>query len=205
LDDLPTDTFQLSGNIVLSSLSEGSVQFLRHEFIFWDKSTCDVLHSGDADANGMEKKQNDGRFVAGQYSFPFSFPFPTEADPITKSSPQSITRSSTSLNDHTPKKEKRKLWRSRFTSSSVPNSGTGEASSSSQMETSTPSPPSHTLLQARNSFVTSPLPQSFMEKGINLNVGYDISVHIVHGRFKASNRQVCHIWQARFRLKFLKG
>jgi hypothetical protein len=36
--------------------------------------------------------------------------------------------------------------------------------------------------------LASPLPQSFMERGITSHVAYDLSVRIVHGRFRASSR-----------------
>jgi hypothetical protein len=45
--------------------------------------------------------------------------------------------------------------------------------------------------------LASPLPQSFMERGITSHVAYDLSVRIVHGRFRASSRlgyRFSHAW-----------
>ena len=57
---------------------------LKCEFTVWDKSMDDPLHSGNTD--GTQKKKIETRLVAGRHIFPFSFPFPTQTDPITTSS-----------------------------------------------------------------------------------------------------------------------
>jgi hypothetical protein len=94
-------------------------------------------------------------------------------------------------------KKKRISWTSRFTSSS------SSTSPYSNINTSDRSPISTTFPRAR---LASPLPQSFTEKGLNPSVAYEISVCIVHGRFRASSRQVYHFSSSFFQiLTLLKG
>ena len=152
--------------------------------------------SSSADA---QKKKIDGKFVPGRYTFPFSFPFPIQADPTTKSTVNATLISpfrplsaggiqsavSTScIREPIPTiegKKKKTSWTSRFTSNvSPPN--TDEKSSSSPPS----SPGSATLPRVRHN-LPSQLPQSFVEKGINLDVAYEISARIVHGRLRASS------------------
>lgn len=179
----------------MPSVSAGAFQFLRHEFTLWDKSMGDPLQSDLADGHNMQKKKIDGQFAPGKYSFPFSFPFATHANLITKPtvaiSPfPPLVRGKQGI-PYSPLPETAKYIvakkKTNFASSSVLPSSVDEAPSSSQKPTSSCSPASVMVSQARCSNA-SPLPQSFMEKGINSGVAYEISVRIVHGRFKTSSR-----------------
>jgi hypothetical protein len=147
----------------------------------------DPLRSDNRDSNSTRKKKADPRLASGKYTFPFSFPFPTHPDQITNSSalntnsigahtvrnPVSSVASSTS--DDGPKNPQKapRRWIRLFTSTSPTSSSTPSDSS---------------LVSEPHRSSVSPMPQTFMEKDIDPNVAYDISVRIVHGRFKASSK-----------------
>jgi len=176
----------------MSSASE--VEFLGHEFILWDKLMGDPVHS---DANNILKTKFDGRFAPGRYTFPFSFCIPTHPHTITKSaatlgpiSPfpplavgviQDITPSATL---HLQEYGEKKSSTSRFASPAVK---AETELSASQIKNSDRSQPSAILHRGHRS-LASPLPQSFMERGMKPSVSYDISVSIIHGRFRASSK-----------------
>ena len=182
--------FQLNGIIVLSSLTGGSVPFLNHEFTLWDKSMGDPLQSDNTDSNVSQRKKSDTRLTSGQYSFPFSFPFPTyaisssapNANSISPLRPHTVSNtvsniSSPSSNNGQKSTEKpQRGWTGRFTSAP------DEPSSPMKLQN-----PGHPHTQPRHS-CASQLPPTFMEKDIDPNVAYDILVRIVHGRFKASSK-----------------
>ena len=165
----------------MSSLS--AYPFLKHEFTLWNKSMGDPLLSNDADSISLKKKKFDGRFVQGQYTFPFSFPFPTNANSTTKSiiDGDSISPFPSPAHNHMPNISEKRRRTSCFTSNMSPLSDT--ASSSSQIS----SPITSILSPVRHS-LTSPLPQSFVEKTIGPTVTYEILVRIVHGRLRTSSR-----------------
>jgi hypothetical protein len=147
-----------------------------------------------ADPNTPQKKI-DLRLASGQYNFPFSFPFPTHADPITGSSESILDTNSispfplqavgTAAASPTPPQHDNgsnitekspRRWSRHFTSAP-------HESSSSRSQTLSP-----TLGSAQGPSSASPMPQTFMERGINPIVAYDISVRIAHGRFKPSSK-----------------
>jgi len=174
----PLHNFQLNGIIVLSSHNGGSIPFLNHELTVWDKSMDDPLQSDNTDSNVSQKKKSDPRLASGQYSFPFSFPFPTHAVSVlnaNSNSPSNVTSSSSENGQNNTEKSQRR-WTRRFTAPP------DEPSSPTNLQT-----PGHPHPLSRHS-CASPMPPTFMEKDIDPNVAYDISVRIVHGRFKASSK-----------------
>jgi len=184
----PLHNFQLNGIIVLSSHNRGSVPFLNHEFTLWDKSMGDPLQSDNTESNVSQRKKSDTRLASGQYSFPFSFPFPTKAvsPPLLNANSISPSRrhtigdnvaSSSSENGQNNTEKPQRRWTRRFTSAP-----SDEPSSPTNLQ-----PPGHPHPKPRHS-CASPMPPTFMEKDIDPNVAYDISVRIVHGRFKASSK-----------------
>ena len=173
------------------------MKFLLSEFTLWDKSMGSPRHTSDADGNAGGQRA-DGRFASGKYDFPFSFPFPTYANAIkggTASNTSSISPvptiavgsvrnnspfSTFPLND-TPRNletQKRTLWVSRPTSAGSPSPTDAEATPFSPI-----SPTSQTHLS-----LSCPLPQSFLERGVNSTVFYDLLVRIDHGRFRGSSK-----------------
>ncbi|KIM35177.1 hypothetical protein M413DRAFT_368864 [Hebeloma cylindrosporum] len=193
----------LRGKVVTGSLEGGSYNFLDHDIVLWDKS------SGDA--------HFDGKFV-GDYKFPFSFPFPTDVDLANSSAvPASTTSefattqppSSPTISAAKPKKHSRGWsFASRF--NSTPEEPSSSPTSSSEKRKSKPksilSPQvlssfsaistvhdAHLQPITRNrdenaSANIYPMPQSFLETQVTVNVGYELSVHIVHGRFRPDSR-----------------
>jgi hypothetical protein len=176
----------------MSSHSGGSHQFLSREFTLWDKSMGDPLQSDNTDSSSTQKKKNDGRLASGQYTLPFSFPFPTHPDPgslntssISPFPPRTVGTTPSSvvpspLYNNDLKSTGKAQWTRRFSSSVVSTSSSTRVQASDHSHISLGSEP-------RRSFA-SPLPQTFMEKDINPNVAYEISVRIAHGRFKASSK-----------------
>ena len=198
LDYLLTDRFQLTGNVASAATPQGFLQFLLSEFTLWDKSMGKPRCSANADANATSQKA-DGRFGPGKYNFHFSFPFPTYAnaikeDPTPRASISPFPtiavgsfRNISSFSSHVfplndtpsnPEAEKGSLWVSRPTTSGLPSHTGPEAIASSP---ASPAGQSHLSLAC-------PLPQSFMEKGVNSNVSYDLLVRIDHGRFRGSSK-----------------
>jgi hypothetical protein len=177
----------VNGIIVLSSHTGGSLPFLNHEFTLWDKSMADSLHS---DANVSQKKKSDHRLASGQHNFPFSFPFPTyavsssvlNANSISPFRPHTVGNTLSNVaspsSDNSPKytEKPQTRWTRSFTSAP------DEPPSSTKLQTL-----GHPHTQPRHSCASS-IPPTFMEKDIDPNVAYDISVRIVHGRFKASSK-----------------
>ena len=178
------DYFKLNGKIVVSPLAEGCRPFLEHEVTIWNKSMGDPLVFSDADAVNSQKKEFDGRFAPGRYTFPFSFSFPSQANDL-------ATTKTVNTSSLVPKTARKKKWSSPFTFNMSPSSTDEAVSSSSQIQPSISAQNRHSL--------ASPLPQSFMEKGINSNVAYEISVRVVHGRLRA-NSKYDHIYHPYFRL-----
>jgi len=150
----------------------------------------DPLQSNTTESNVPQKKKNDLRLAPGQYSFPFSFPFPTYADSSSVLNANSIspfrphTVSNTISNVASPSSDSgqkntekpQRRWTGRFTSAP------DEPPSPTKLQT-----PGHPYSQLRHG-CASPMPPTFMEKDIDPNVAYDISVRIIHGRFKASSK-----------------
>jgi len=181
----------VNGIIVLSSHTGGSIPFLNHEFTLWDKSMGDPLQSNTTESNVPQKKKSDPRLASGQYSFPFSFPFPTYAVSSSVLNANSIspfrphTVSNTIINIASPSSDNSqkdtekppRRWTGRFTYA-LPD----EPPSPTKLQN-----PCHPHTQHRHS-CASQLPPTFMEKDIDPNVAYNISVRIVHGRFKASSK-----------------
>ena len=76
----------MKGKIATSSLDGGSLQFLAHEHILWNKSY--------GDPRQLDQLRSKGKFsgkLGGKYSFSFSFPFPTEVNLLDKKSEISNT------------------------------------------------------------------------------------------------------------------
>jgi hypothetical protein len=171
---------------------------MNHEFTLWDKSMGDpVSDNPGPDSNGIQKKRNDGRLPPGLYAFPFSFPFPTLSksevlnsslvSPISPHTADTTLRSTHSppydngpgpQNPQNPQKAQG-TWIRRFASSVVSPSSSRQVQQTSVDHSDTSEPPQS---------LASQMPQTFMEKDISPNVTYDISVRIIHGRFKASNK-----------------
>ena len=175
----------------MSSVSE--VEFLRHETTLWDKPMGVPLHS-DSDLNPTQNKKFDGRFTQGKYTFPFSFPFPSHPNTIPKPeppctnfiSPFDVGQSPTSApRERIHRKEKEALRPSDSKSSNV---SPQTDLLSPQMQTPSSPSSSTTMSPSAHQGLPSPLPQSFLEKGINLNISYEISVRITHGRFRGATR-----------------
>ncbi len=169
---------------------------MNHEFTIWDKTTGDPRQ--ESKGEGSSKGIYEGKF-AGQHTFPFSFPFPAYVDSTAEpailqaedavapypppSSPNPLNtlpppspRLETEIFHSVSSSDARK---SRRTSANKPGISFFWSSSRPQ--------PSRT----ENSDTTaSPIPQTFMEKGITVAVTYEISVIIVHGRFKSDSRYV---------------
>ena len=151
----------------------------------------DPLQTDSTDSNVSQKKNSDLRLTSGQYSFPFSFPFPTYAvsssilnnnlispfRPHTVGNTISSVASPSADNGQNNTEKPQRRWTHRFTSATP-----DEPSSPTNLQT-----PGHPHPQPRHS-CASPMPPTFMEKDIDPNVAYDISVRIVHGRFKASSK-----------------
>lgn len=177
----------------MTSVSE--VKFLDHEIILWDKP-MGVPHSNP---NPTYIKRYDGRFTPGKYIFPFSFPFPSYPNKMMKSLPPDVglispfdhaQRPTPSPREQIHRKEKEALRPSNLTSPGVSPKAKAKSQtdlSSPQMETPSRSP-SSTVSPVAHQGLASPLPQSFLEKGINPNVSYGISVRIAHGRFRGASR-----------------
>ena len=175
----------------MSSLLTESQLFLGHQLTLWKKSMGDPLFFKDSSneigsQKEKQKEKGDGRFVPGRYTFLFPFPFPAHADPITISSdnPSLISPFRPLAHEHVPNVSGKKQETFPFMSPV----GTQQTDSSSTQIGSSPTssiPPRHSL--------ASPLPQSFIERGIDPNVAYEISVRIVHGRLRASSKCVHHI------------
>lgn len=190
-----------------SSLDGGSLQFMGHEFTVWDKSFGDPrrqLNTSETSSKG----KFDGKLV-GRYSLPFSFPFPTHVDLLTKSVILSSIGSSVHTLPHacefgatdmfpsspgtiaeiaTMKKKRRSSWTFGFISGSPE---TNESSSSDRHRRKTSycasrQPANWTALRT----TASPIPQTFMERGNAASVAYEISALFVHGKFKFDSRQV---------------
>ncbi len=194
-----------------SSLDGGSLQFINHEFTLWDKSFGDPHRQPNMSLSESPSKGNfDGKFI-GKCSLPFSFPFPTHVDLLTKSailptinssSPTSphryelspIDMSPPSSPDATPEKAKgKKKRRSSWTFGFM--SGSAEANESSSSCDHQPSKPSYRISHQTANWTAlrttaSPIPQTFMERGVTASVGYEISALFVHGRFKSDKRRV---------------
>jgi len=71
----------VKGKIATSSLEGGSLPFLAYEHTLWSKSYGDP-HQLD---QSSPKEKFNGKLV-GKYSFPFSFPFPTQVNLLDKKS-----------------------------------------------------------------------------------------------------------------------
>ena len=130
--------------------------------------------SDNTESNSTQKKKIDTRLASGQHTFPFSFPFPTHADPVV-TSPTS---------DNGPKNtgQPQRKWTRRFSSAPA------ESSSSSERPQTSGHPPTSLLGSDPSRGSPSTMPQTFMEKDIEPNVAYHISFCIVHGRFKISSK-----------------
>jgi hypothetical protein len=174
----------------MSSHSGGSHQFLSREFTLWDKSVDDPLQSDNAESSSTPKKKNDGRLAPGKYTLPFSFPFPTHPESHGSSispfplhtvgtTPSGVISPPSPLYDNDLKNTEKaqRTWTRRFSSSVVSPSSPTRVQASDHSHISLGSEP------RRSS--ASPMPQTFMEKDINPNVAYVISVRIVHGRFQS--------------------
>jgi hypothetical protein len=192
----------------MSSLSEESLQFLAHEYTLWDKSFGDPQQSNSSEDS---KKKFDGRFAPGQYIFPFSFPFPDAeskpAGPNTNSiSPfpplavgsirSPIASPTFPLHKYVEQNVEKMSWDRRVASSGG-RSPPGVDQVFTQMQASEHSPSSASMPPRVYHSLASPLPQSFMEREVKSHVAYDLSVRIVHGRFRTSSKlgyRFSHAW-----------
>jgi len=177
---------------------------MNHEFTIWDKTTGDPRQQSKGE--GSSKGVYEGKFD-GQHTFPFSFPFPAYVDesvenavaPYPPPSPPNPLHTLPppspmpnkletvhSVSSSDARKSRRtsgnKLGMSFFWSSSRPQSSRTENS------TASPIPQSSRTENSLAGTTASPIPQTFMERGITVAVTYEISVVIVHGRFKSDSR-----------------
>ena len=186
--------------------------FFSHEFLLWNKLSGDPRGSTSPHPNGTAKTKSDSKLI-GQYTFPFSFPFPAHFDTSTKSAALitgnghiAVLREENTLgnagtagdstDDATvdptmqsssgggpPDKGKKPRW-SRIFSPSRGSEGSTTRTSTSTMQADETGSSSTSAIT-----MVSSMPPSFSETSrIPISVQYDLVVRVVHGRFKPDSK-----------------
>lgn len=183
---------QVKGKITTSSLDGGSLPFLAYEHPLWKKSYGDPRQ---LDQSTRTKEKFSGKLI-GKYSFPFSFPFPTEVNLLDKKVlPDLPNAHGISAFPYSPPGYSSTATlpesKGKRTSASTVTSG------SSRPETILKNPPKKSpvhppvLRQMESINVDGPvpsIPQTFFEKGVSASIVYELSIHLVHGRLKPTTK-----------------
>ncbi len=181
----------MKGKIATSSLGGAFLQFLAYEHTLWNKSYGDPRLLGQL----RSKETLSGKLV-GKYSFPFSFPFPTEVNLLDKKS--DLLSNTSAIVPFLVPEYKRMKERTSVSASTPSTSGPEMKNGWNNSPTNAPekSPVLSSLLHRTECLhVDGPvpsMPQTFFERGVPESITYELSVHFIHGRFKPAPKQDRH-------------
>ncbi|KAF8165752.1 hypothetical protein B0H34DRAFT_794105 [Crassisporium funariophilum] len=185
-------TLKIRGKIITSSFEGGTHTFLDHETILWSKNSTEKQESLTS-----TKSKSDGKLI-GEHHFPFTFPFPANVDLSSCSSipsewslgPPASPPASPTISPSSSKGSSR-TWSLGLGSPSSPKSPQESSHTGQKQKRRQSSLPKGVTAATDEDGTTSivcPCPQSYMEHDAAASVQYELSVHIVHGRFRQDSK-----------------